>query len=200
MRPRLMATILAGLAVGGMAAWMILSPPGPAMGPGKQTSGKALIGGPFTLVDHTGRKVTEKDFLGRKALVFFGYTSCPDICPSGLQVMSAALDSLGAKADGVTPIFISVDPERDTPQKLAEYVKSFHPRLIGLTGSQAEVDAAAKAYRVYFKKAPAPEGTKDYGVDHTSFFYLMDEKGEFVRHFTHPIEAAKLAAELAKSL
>lgn len=200
MRPRLMAIVLAGLAIGGMAAWMLRTPHGPAPESGKQVTGKALIGGPFALTDHTGRKVTEKDFLGRKTLVFFGFTSCPDICPSGLQVMSAALDSLGSKADQITPLFISVDPERDTPEKLAAYVKSFHPRLVGLTGTKSEVDAAAKAYRVYYKKAPAAEGSTDYGVDHTSFFYLMDEKGEFIRHFTHPIEAPKLAAELAKSL
>ena len=165
-----------------------------------QSTGKALIGGPFSLVDHTGRRVTDKDFLGKKTLVYFGFTSCPDICPSGLQVMAAALDALGRKGDVITPLFITVDAERDTPEKLSQYVQSFHPRLIGLTGTPDEVTAAAKAYRVYFKKVADEKVPASYSVDHSSFFYLMDEQGQFVRHFAFPIDAATLAAELAKSL
>lgn len=198
MNSRIIAVVIAGLAAGGLTAW-IAAPHTPEP-PTATATGKALIGGPFSLVDHNGKRVTDRDFRGRKMLVFFGFTSCPDICPSGLQVITAALDELGKKGDSITPVLITVDPERDTPAKLAEYVKNFHPRLVGLTGTTEEVAAAAKAYRVYFRKAPDETTPGAYSVDHTAFMYLMDEEGVFVRHFAHPIEAPKLAAELAKSL
>lgn len=200
MRLRLLVISLCGLVVGSFLAWQLLSSPPTAAPPVTQTTGKALIGGPFSLVDHTGKRVTDRDFRGRKTLVYFGFTSCPDVCPSGLQAISAALDLLGPKGEVITPLFISVDPDRDTPAKLAEYVKSFHPRLVGLTGSPEEIAATAKAYRVYYKKVPDQATPGAYSVDHTSFLYLMDENGEFVRHFTHPLDPGKLAAELAKSL
>ena len=199
MHSRLISIILIGLAAGGLAAWLIVSGPNDGV-PATETTGQALIGGPFSLIDHTGKRVTEKDFLGRKTLVYFGFTSCPDVCPTGLQAIAAALDQLGAKGEAITPLFITVDAERDTPAKMSEYVKSFHPRLVGLTGSPGEVAAAAKAYRVYYNKVADPKTPGAYSVDHVALFYLMDEKGVFVRHFTHPIEATKLAAELAKSL
>jgi protein SCO1/2 len=142
-----------------------------------EVSGKALVGGPFTLVDDTGKRVTDKDYRGRYMLVFFGFTSCPDICPAGLQLISAALDKLGPKADRVTPIFISVDPERDTPQKLAAYVKNFNPHLVGLTGTPEEIAAVAKAYKVFYQKVANQSSPADYGMDHTSIIYLMDPNG-----------------------
>jgi protein SCO1/2 len=163
-------------------------------------TGTALIGGPFSMTDHTGKAVTEKDFSSYKSLVFFGFTSCPDVCPSGLQVMAAALDKLGAKADQLVPIFVTVDPERDSVEKLALYVKSFHPKLIGLTGTEEQVKAMAKAYRVYFKKIPDEKTPDAYSVDHSAFFYLMDENGRYLRHFSHSVDPDTLAAELAKSL
>jgi protein SCO1/2 len=199
MRMPFLIVALAGLAIGSIAAWSLRAPEN--KGSERLTSeGKALIGGPFSLVDHTGRAVTDKDFHGRKLLMFFGYTSCPDICPSGLQVMAAALDKLGSKADTVTPVFVSVDPERDTPEKLAAYVASFHPRLVGLTGTPEAVNAAAKVFRIYHRKVPDPNTPGGYGMDHSSVFYLMDEQGVFVRHFPHTNDADALAAELAKSL
>lgn len=191
---------LIALVLGGIGAWMILSGPGGTQLPPTQSYGKALVGGPFSLVDHTGKAVTEKDFLGKKMLVFFGFTSCPDVCPTGLQAMSAALESLGSKADGLTPVFITVDPERDTPEKLAEYVKSFHPRLVGLTGAPDAVAAAAKAYRVYAKKVPTEGQPGSYSIDHSAVIYLMDEQGVFIRPFNHGSDPLKLAADLAKSL
>ena len=164
-------------------------------GPQVRSSGTALIGGPFSLTDQTGRKVTDKDFLGRYMLVFFGYTYCPDICPTELQVMTRALESMGARGEKITPVFISVDPERDTPATLKSYVENFGPRLVGLTGSAAEVEAAAKAYRVYYAKAGKTSGT-DYLMDHTSIIYLMDPEGRFVTHFNYMTDAKALAEAL----
>ena len=115
-------------------------------------------------------------------------------------MIAAALDMLGTKADQVTPVFVSVDPERDTPEKMALYVKSFHPRLVGLTGSVEDVAATAKTFRVYFKKIPDEAHPGSYSVDHSSILYLMDENTEYIRHFAHPTDASKLAAELAKAL
>lgn len=198
MNSRAIAVALVGLVIGGAAAWLIVS--GNQGLPPTQTYGKAQVGGPFSLVDQTGKAVTEKDFLGRKMLVYFGFTSCPDVCPTGLQAISSALDTLGPKADGVTPVFITVDPERDTPEKLADYVKSFHPRLVGLTGTPQAIAAATKAFRVYAKKVPSENSTASYSIDHSSIIYLMDEKGVFIRPFNHNTDPAKLAADLAKSL
>jgi protein SCO1/2 len=166
--------------------------------PSVGTSGSALVGGPFTLTDHKGRTVTEKDFLGRYMLVFFGFTNCPDICPTGLQVVSAALDQLGTKAEQIVPVLITVDPERDTSEVLAEYVKAFHPNMVGLTGSLENIQAVAKAYRVYFKKAQSGTDPKDYTMDHTSIIYLMGRDGKFITHFTHATPVDALVTRLAK--
>jgi len=166
----------------------------------QQISGKALVGGAFTLTDNTGKRVTDQDYRGRYTLVFFGYTSCPDICPAGLQLMAGALDKLGAKAERITPIFISVDPQRDTPEKLAAYVKNFDPRLVGLTGTPDEIAAVAKAYKVYYAKVPSKERPDDYTMDHTSIIYVMDPKGEFVTHFTPSTSVDEMAAKLNKIL
>ena len=191
---------LGGLLIGGLTA--VLTKPGlqqKLLEP-QASVGKALVGGPFSLVDHTGKRVTEQDFHGRYTLVLFGFTYCPDVCPSGLQVMAAALDKLGAKGDRITPVFISVDPERDTPAQLAQYVASFHRRLVGLTGTQAEVDAVAKAYRVYFKKVRDEKSSANYTIDHTALIYLMDPNGSYVAHFTPTTGLDAMAERLAKIL
>src|SRR5437870_2948585 len=127
------------------------------------------IGGPFALVDHTGATRTEQDFRGKLVLVYFGFTYCPDVCPTDLQAMGLAVDKLDGAADRVQPLFITVDPERDTVAHLAQYVPMFHPRFIGLTGTPAAIHAAAAAYRAYYAKVPLSEG--DYTVDHSSFIY-----------------------------
>ena len=163
-------------------------------------TGTALVGGPFTLTDHTGRKVTEKDFLGKYMLVFFGYTYCPDICPTELQVMSAAIDSLGTKADTIQPIFISVDPGRDTPDILKQYVANFHPRLVGLTGSPDEIASVTKAYRVYFSKVENKSTPDAYLMDHSTIIYLMDPQGKFLKHFTYSTDAAALAKAIEAAI
>jgi protein SCO1/2 len=159
-----------------------------------RTVGAAAVGGPFTLTDHTGRTVTDKDFRGRYMLVFFGFTFCPDICPSGLQTMAAALDKVGAKADRITPIFITVDPERDTSEKLKEYVAHFHPRLVGLTGTPEQIQDVARAYRAYYKKVKDERSSAPYTMDHTSIIYLMGPDGAFVTHFTHATPLDTMAA------
>ena len=166
----------------------------------QQISGKALVGGAFTLTDNTGKRVTDQDYRGRYTLVFFGFTSCPDICPAGLQLIAGALQKLGTKAQLITPIFISVDPQRDTPEKLAAYVKNFDPRLVGLTGTPEEIAAVAKAYKVYYAKVPSKERPDNYTMDHTSIIYVMDPKGEFVTHFTPSTSVNDMAAKLDKIL
>ena len=163
--------------------------------------GQALVGGPFTLTDHTGKRVTDQDFRGKHpAGVLRLHVSVPDVCPSALQVMAAALDKLGPKAQRITPVFITVDPERDTPAQLASYVKSFHPRLVGLTGTPAEIEAVTKAYRVYVKKVPDPKSTAGYTIDHSSIIYVMGPDGAYRAHFTHATSVDAMAERLAKLL
>lgn len=163
------------------------------------STGTALVGGPFTLTDQDGRKVTEKDFLGKYMLVFFGYTYCPDICPTELQVISAALDSLGPKADAIQPVFITVDPQRDTPEVMKQYVGNFHPRLMGLTGTPDEIASVAKTYRVFFSRVEnsAPD---TYLMDHSTITYLMDPQGKFLKHFSYSTDSAALAKALEEAV
>lgn len=197
MNAKLPLVVILGILVGAGSAYLIATTGSkgqlPAVPP---ATGTALIGGPFSLVDQTGKAVTDKTYSGKPMLVFFGFTNCPDVCPSGLQVMTAALDKLAAKADRLTPLFITVDPERDTPAKLAEYIKSFHPRITALSGPADDVAAAVKTYRVYAKKIPDEKTPGAYSIDHTSFFYVMDAAGQFTKHFPHTIDAGKLASEL----
>ncbi len=164
------------------------------------TSGQALIGGPFELVGKDGKTVTDKDFRGRYMLVFFGFTHCPDICPAELQVMSAALDDLGDKADQVVPVFITVDPERDTPELVTAYVENFGRNFVGLTGSLEAVDKAAKAYRVTYQKFQEEGAGDNYSVDHSALVYLMGPDGKFVTHFPYGTSPEKMADTLRRYL
>ncbi len=200
MNSRLLAVIVAGFLIGalGGAALLVLSQGG--QGPAVQTSGKALIGGPFTLVDQTGKTVTDQDFRGRYMLVFFGFTHCPDICPAELQVMSAALDALGPKADSVVPIFITLDPERDTQAAMGAYVKNFGPRFVGLTGSSEQIAAAAKAYRVAYSKFQQDKTSSDYSIDHSALVYLMGKNGEYITHFAYGTPASQMTETLRRYL
>ncbi|KAA5614616.1 SCO family protein [Rhodovastum atsumiense] len=153
------------------------------------------VGGPFQLVDHTGKPVTDTDYRGRWMLVYFGYTFCPDICPTELQTMVTALGELGPLASRVVPLFITVDPERDTAAHLAEYVQLFDERLIGLTGTPAQIAAAAKAYRVYYAKA-TPKDSTTYLMDHSSFIYLMGPDGTLRALFRMGTKPQELAEAL----
>lgn len=165
--------------------------------PERGVTGLPQIGGPFTLQDQTGQTVTDRDYRGKPMLVYFGFTYCPDVCPTGLSVIANALDELDKDAAKVTPIFITVDPERDTAEVMHAYVGHFHPQMIGLTGTMEQVAKVARAYKVYFKKN---EADKDgaYVVDHTSIIYLMDKNGKFVRHFTHTSQPDEIAAAVRK--
>lgn len=162
-------------------------------------SGTALVGGPFTLTNQDGQTVTEKDFLGKHMLIFFGYTYCPDICPTELQVMTQALTSMGDKASAIRPLFITIDPERDTPDVMKSYVENFGGGLVGLTGTPEQIAAVAKAYRVYYKRA-GEAGATDYLMDHSSIIYLMGPDGKFVTHFGYATDANDLAARLSEAL
>ncbi len=137
----------------------------------------AAIGGPFTLEDGAGKTVTDADFRGKYMLVYFGYTFCPDVCPTTLNDVAQAMDKLGARADRVRPVFITVDPGRDTPEVVRQYTAAFSPRLVGLTGSQAQITAVEREYRVYAAQHRTGPGPADYTMDHSSVLYLMDAKG-----------------------
>jgi cytochrome oxidase Cu insertion factor (SCO1/SenC/PrrC family) len=159
----------------------------------KGATGAALIGGPFELTDQHGNRVSDRDFRGRFMLVYFGYSFCPDVCPTDLAAMSTAVDQLGAVGEEVQPIFITIDPERDTVQRLADYAPLFHPRLIALTGTPEEIRQAAAAYRVYYEKAG--EG-RDYLMNHSGIIYLMDRGGSFITHFPQGTPAEEIADKI----
>ncbi len=192
--------VFAGLLTGAALGFIALKVPTPGTNTETQVTGMPAVGGPFGLVDQHGKRVTEKDFLGRYMLVFFGYTNCPDICPAGLQVMSAALDKLGSRANDVVPVFITLDPAEDTPERLATYLKSFHPRLVGLTGSESEVAAAAKAYRVFYQKVPDAKDPSHYSIDHSAIFYLMGKDGRLAAPIPHTNDVDQLALAIEKAI
>ena len=158
----------------------------------------AAIGGPFQLTDQTGATVTEKSLLGRPSLIFFGYTHCPDVCPTTLFEMSEVLRAMGKDADGINAYFISVDPERDTVASMKDYLSSFDPHLRGLTGDPKAVAKVISEYRVYAKKVPLKDG--DYSMDHTALVYLMDRDGRFVAPFNLKQTPQQAAADLKRYL
>ena len=158
------------------------------------------VGGPFELTDHTGKPRTNSDFRGKLMLVYFGFTYCPDICPTDLQAIGLTLDKLGADGDSVQPLFITVDPERDTAQHLAEYVPMFHPRLIGLTGSAEAIRKAADAYKVYYARVEASRDPADYTVDHTAYIYLMDREGNYLGFFPPGTSADRMVEIIRQRL
>ncbi len=173
--------------------------PKPVAQSGPVTSrGDANVGGPYTLVNQDGETVTQASFVGTPHLVFFGFTYCPDVCPMGLQQMGAALDELGKDKTKIQPILISLDPERDTPELMAQYITAngFPENLIGLTGTPEQVDVAVKAYRVYAKKVSLGEDVDDYTIDHTSYIYLMDKNGKYAAVFTKHDSPETIAAQI----
>ncbi len=178
----------------GTAAYFVLAPTGTDNCSGSVvTGGKSTIGGAFTLVTHQGETVTDKDILTGPSLVYFGYTYCPDVCPLDTARNAEAIDILDTVGIDVQPVFITIDPERDTPDVLADFVEVIHPRMLGLTGTAAQVDVASKAYSTYYAKNGDSE---DYLMDHTTFSYLMgpDEMWEFYRRNVTPEEMAKSIA------
>ena len=166
--------------------------------PEKAPVGVPGVGGPFTLVDQDGRTVTERDFAGATHLLFFGFTHCPDVCPTTLQQISDVLEALGPKGKGMRVAFVTVDPERDDPASLKTYLSSFDPRITGLTGTPEQVTAAEKAYRAYARKVPGKEG--DYTMEHTALVYVMDAQNRFLGALDLSRPAADTAAQLARKI
>ena len=189
-------TALIALAIIGFTAYRLST-----VQTGPVSTGTALIGGPFTLVDGKGKTYTQKDFAGKYMLVYFGYTFCPDVCPAELQVMSAALEKLGPLADKIAPVFITIDPERDTKEVMAGYIENFGPRFTGLTGTPAQIAVAARAFKVYYSKAKSKDGEggdDTYLMDHSSIVYFMGPDGKFLKHFAYGTPVEKMAAGIRK--
>lgn len=153
----------------------------------------ALVGGSYSLLDHNGKKVTDKSFSNKFKIIYFGYTFCPDICPTGMAIISQALDLLGNKAQRIKPIFITVDPKRDNVEIMAEYHNHFHSSFSNLTGTPDQIKHVAKLYRVYYKKSDSTE-TENYLMDHSSIMYVMSPKGEYMNHFGPEITPEQIAA------
>lgn len=185
-----LAIIAGGTALVSKSGWLPPVPTG---------TGTALVGGPFTLTDHNGKTVTDASYRGNYLLVFFGFTFCPDVCPTELQVMAQALDDLGGEADSIVPLFVTVDPERDTPEVLKAYVENFGPRFVGLTGTPDQIAAVAKAYRVYYAKAGKTDAG-GYTMDHSAIIYLMGRDGRFLKHFTYTTDARGLAEGIHEAM
>lgn len=196
MSNRRLLLLLAAFVVGAVvivASALALLPQGPGAVPNQ-----VAIGGPFELVDQDGQTVTQETFAGTPTLVFFGFTHCPDVCPTSLFEMSQLFEALGPDARKVTGLFITVDPERDTPEVMKSYLGSFHPSIQGLSGTPEQIAAVTKAYRVYAKKVPTQDG--DYTMDHTAIIYLMGKDGQFIAPFNLKRPPEEAAAELRRYL
>lgn len=191
-RPLVIVGAFAGSLVVGLVLVLWL------MGGLRHATAPAAIGGPFQLTDQTGQAVTEKSMQGRPTLVFFGFTHCPDVCPTTLFEISEVLKAMGTNADGINAYFISVDPERDTTAAMKEYLSSFDPRLKGLTGTPEQIAKVLSEYRVYAKKVPLKDG--DYTMDHTALVYLMDRDGKFVSPFNMNRKPDEAASDLKRYL
>jgi protein SCO1/2 len=169
-----------------------------ALGGLRGVTAPAAIGGPFQLTDQAGQTVTDQNLKGKPTLIFFGFTHCPDVCPTSLFEISEVLKAMGKDADRVNALFVSVDPERDTAAAMKDYLSSFDPHLKGLTGNPESVAKVLSAYRVYSKKVPLKDG--DYTMDHTALIYLMDSDGRFVSPFNLKRTPAEAATDLKKYL
>lgn len=185
-RERLIRMALAavvGLIMAAVIAWMTIRHDQRQVAGVATSVAPASIGGPFTLTAHDGRIVSDADFKGKYKLVFFGYTFCPDICPTELQTIAQAMDLMGDSGADVQPLFITIDPVRDTAPVMADYVKLFHPSVIGLTGTPEQIAAVAKEYRVYYARSQGEPDPTQYLMDHSTFSYLMAPDGSFVTVF-----------------
>jgi protein SCO1/2 len=181
------------VAIIGIGAWAqsLVEQSANAPATAQTTATGAAIGGPFTLVGADGKTVTDQGFRGKWMLVYFGYTFCPDVCPTTLTNMAQALVQLHSTANAVAPLFITIDPARDTPQVIGDYVKAFDPRIVGLTGSATQIARVAQEYHIYYAKQPG--GGKDYLVDHSSFVYLMTPQGRFAKVMPGSLGAGAMA-------
>ncbi|WP_420134322.1 SCO family protein [Rhodopseudomonas sp.] len=191
-RPLVIIAAFAGSLVVGLVVVLWL------LGGLTKVAAPASIGGPFQLTDQNGQTVTEQSLKGKPTLIFFGFTHCPDVCPTSLFEISQVLQAMGKDADRINAYFISVDPERDTPVAMKDYLSSFDPHLKGLTGTREATDKIEKSYRVYAKKVETKDG--DYTMDHTALIYLMDKNGNFVAPFNLKRKPDEAAADLKRYL
>lgn len=196
------AVVAAAVAVAGIAGeylWRAIEPLA-ASRRAETRASRPSIGGSYHLTSHTGQQVTDKTYIGKIQLVFFGFTSCPDVCPTALSTMASLLDRLGGDADKVQPIFITVDPERDTQERLAEYVGVFHPAIVGLTGTPTEISEAARGFGVFYKRVPG-ETEGEYTMDHSASTFVLDAQGKFHStldsHETEEVMLAKMKRVIA---
>jgi protein SCO1/2 len=190
-RLALAGLLVAVLLIGGAAALLLT---------GRGGANASGIGGPFTLIDGSGKPVTDQAFRGKFMLVYFGYSFCPDVCPTTLNEIADAMDRLGPAAARVQPIFITVDPKRDTPEVIRQYAANFSPRLLGLTGSPEQIAQVAKEYRVYYAEHRTGPGPNDYSMDHSSVLYLMGPDGQFIEPIAADETAAKIASDIEKAV
>jgi cytochrome oxidase Cu insertion factor (SCO1/SenC/PrrC family) len=188
----LVASLAALVLAGGMIAATLVETRANHSAAASTATAGATVGGPFALVGGDGKPVTDRDYRGKLLLVYFGYTYCPDVCPTTLNNIAQALVALGTQADSIAPVFISVDPKRDTPQVMGRYVTSFDPRIAGLTGSDAQIATVAKEYHVYYAPQAADQ-TGDYLVDHSSLVYLMDRDGKILKVFAGSLSGVEMA-------
>ena len=206
-RLRARALIAAGIiAFAAAVAWLAAREPPPADRRADAArlmnelmSGTVPVGGPFVLSDPAGRRVALADFRGKLVLLYFGYVTCPDVCPTDLAIIAQTLRDLGDAGDQVQPVFVTLDPERDTPAVLREYAPAFHPRLVALTGTESDIRNVATAYKVFFEKVPMP-GTKTYLIDHTAYTFLLDREGRFVSLFPPGTPPGRMVTLLREQL
>ncbi len=190
------AILLAGL-VAAVLAYSLT----PAPDPRTTGSGTALVGGPFELVDHEGNPYTDANLLGHYSVIYFGYTFCPDVCLDGMQTIAQAMSLLSPKElEQVQPIFVTVDPDRDTVEEMAQYVGRFPPKFTGLTGTHEQINKIKAAYRVYAEKGPVEDDSGFYLMDHSSVTYLMGPDGKYVDFFSHGIEPKRMADKIKSYL
>lgn len=211
MKPTLkrLILILAAASVGALAVvgvLLVMNPEPRTLTSGSAIVGKTIrtgtpaIGGPFALISTNGESVTDKSFRGKWLLIFFGYTFCPDLCPTALTNVSAALEKIGAATSQIQPLFITVDPKRDTREVMADYLKSFDSRILGLTGTQTQIDSVIKEYRLYVASQKSETGGDDYLVSHSAYIYLMDPQGQFVNVIQGNEDGDAIAAWLRKEM
>lgn len=192
------AGLLAVLVLLGAAAAMLLADRGDRA-TGTAATGTAAIGGPFALAAADGRTVTDQDLLGRPFLIFFGFASCPDVCPATLATVGTALEALAVQ-ERIEALFVTLDPERDTPETAGQYAAAFHPDITGLGGTRAQIDDAASAYRVYSARVPLEDSALGYTIDHSAFIYLMGADGTYRQHFSHAAAASEITQAVLAEL
>lgn len=198
---RLLTVIIVAFLIGAVGGLTLLLVHNPAPQHRVETIGTALIGGPFSLINQNGDTVTDQDFRGRYMLVFFGYTNCPDVCPAELQVIAAAMDGLTPKEKKkVVPIFITLDPDRDTPGVLKVYLANFGPEFVGLTGTATQIATVAAEYKVQYHFNRKGENLEDYTIDHSTILYLMGPDGKYLDHFNYGAGSSQIVAALKRYL